>query len=446
MSQGNQGAELMAAELETASRILSSLFFDRAFRLAAKPILTADMFPGKLDGLLAVMLCELGEDVDEARVLLEIDRRGIQLPTEGGVPAQSLVLEKLMAGAYVANPLLELDRLRELKSLRHLRYGLLELERQIGANEATLGAAQTQIAALLTRASANAGVRVRRLGEALQAAFQTTINATSGNPRRHVLTGFPELDGNTGGILIENSWVMGASTNWGKSTSLVALYLAGRAQGFRPLIVSGEDAEELYARRVLGRLARVNPARLRDGKVEREGWPRLTQAVAEVGLDPLPFFLDCRGKSSEQVLRETRGAVAAEGIDLLLVDYLQVWRPSERNDRRHEVADIASGFTDIIKSAAHGCCGVLFSQLTVEKGEEPNKESIRESKDVGHRAEVIVLGWTDKQGQRWFLLDKNKDGPCPVRVPVWWDPVSASIIAHEPGQEPAHQEGFGFAG
>jgi hypothetical protein len=299
---------------------------------------------------------------------------------------------------------------------------------------------------MLTRASASAGVHVRKLGEAIVATFNQAVAATQGNPARAVQTGFPELDGNTGGILIGNSWVMGASTNWGKSTSLVALYLAARAQGFRPLIVSGEDAEELYARRVLGRLAQVNPARLRDGKVETGGWPRLTEAVAQIGSDPLPFFLDCRGKSSEQVLRETRGAVAAEAIDLLLVDYLQVWRPTERNDRRHEVADIASGFTDIIKAAAHGCAGVLFSQLTVEKGEEPSKESIRESKDVGHRAECIVLGWTDRNSQRWFLLDKNKDGPAPVRIPVWWDPVSAAIVAYEPGHEPAHQEGFGFAG
>jgi replicative DNA helicase len=324
----------------------------------------------------------------------------------------------------------------------------MELERRIGAYEASLGDASTTVSTLLTRASANAGVRIRHLGEAIQQTMEKTVEAARGGSAalRTVVTGFPELDDNTGGIALESTWVIGASTNWGKSTSLVALYLAARAQGFRPLIVSGEDAEDLYARRVLGRLSRVNPARLRDGNVPREGWPRLTQAVAEIGLDPTPFFLDCRGKPSEQVLRETRGAVAAEGINLLLVDYLQVWRPNERNDRRHEVADIASGFTDIVKSSAHGCAGVLFSQLTVEKGEEPSKESIRESKDVGHRAEVIVLGWTDRQGQRWFLLDKNKDGPAPVRIPIWWDPVSASIVAHEPGHEPAKQEDLAFGG
>jgi len=448
VSTDNRGAELVVAELQCSARVVSALYLDRDFRRAARPLVSADLFPGRFEGMLAVLLCELGDDVDDARVLLEIDRRELQryAKTEGGVVSQGWILEQLMAGQYTADPLRELARLKELKALRNLRYGLIELEREIGAAQTNLGQASTRVSALLTSASAHAGVQVRRLGEALHAAFERAANATHGVATRALQTGFPELDANTGGILLGYSWVMGASTNWGKSTSLVALYLAGVAQGFRPLIVSGEDAEELYARRVLGRIAAVNPARLRDGKLEREAWPRLTEAVARfASAASLPFFLDCRGKPSEQVLRETRGAVAAEGIDLLLVDYLQVWRPEQRNDRRHEVADIASGFTDIIKSAAHGCAGVLFSQLTVEQGEEPNKESIRESKDVGHRAEAIVLGWTDKQKQRWFLLDKNKDGPCPVRVPVWWDPVSAAIVAYEPGHEPAHQEGFGFA-
>jgi replicative DNA helicase len=442
-----QGTELVLAEIEAAQNVVSSLFFDRDFRRAAKPLVQPDMFPNRFDGLLAAMLCDLGDEVDEARVLIEVERRGIakHADTENGIVSQSGILERLMTGRYCADPLRELDRLREARALRNLRYGLMELERRIGAYEASLGDASTAVSVLLTRASASAGVRVRRLGEAITETMEATTAAARGEvAKRSVQTGFPELDENTGGIAVESTWVMGASTNWGKSTSLVALYLAGRAQGFRPLIVSGEDAESLYARRVLGRIARINPARLRDGKLPRESWPYLTEAVAGLSGDPTPFFLDARGKPSEQVLRETRGAVAAEGIDLLLVDYLQVWRPSERNDRRHEVADIASGFTDIIKSAAHGCAGVLFSQLTVEKGEEPSKESIRESKDVGHRAEVIVLGWTDKQNQRWFVLDKNKDGPAPVRIPVWWDPVSASIVATEPDRnEPQAAFGYG---
>lgn len=204
MSGGNQGAELMAAEMQAAQNVVSALFFDRDFRRAAKPLVSADMFPGRFEGLLAVMLCELGEDVDEARVLLEIDRRKVPVPTEGGVSSQGWILERLMSGSYVPDPLRELDRLREIKALRNLRYGLLELERRIGAYEASLGDASTTVATLLTRASANAGVKIRRLGEAIQQTMDKTVAAArgEGNVRRAVVTGFPELDNNTGGIAI----------------------------------------------------------------------------------------------------------------------------------------------------------------------------------------------------------------------------------------------------
>jgi len=441
----DQNVALLTAEFDAAATVVSALYWDRDFRRAAKAeVMTPGLFLNRAHGILATLLVELGDDVDESRVLVELDRRKLTKffgESLGGVDRDG-ILRALYGGPHTPDPAATLVRMRELTALRSMRYKLDELTRRIGANECGLGEASTELRDALTAAAQGVGAKTTRLGEAVQRAVELAHEASQGRGTRAVITGFPQLDDATGGIRLGSCWVMGASTNWGKSTTLVLLYLAARAQGFRPLIVSGEDPEELYARRVIGRIGQLNPALVRDGKLGSKGWARLLEIAAELRGDETPFVLNCQGDTAEVAARKTRGAIAADGIDFVLVDYLQVWRAGQRGqrpDRRVEVSDAAGDFTDAIKTAK--AAGVLFSQLTIEQGEEPSKDNIRESRDVGHRAEAVVLGWTDKQKQRWLLLDKNKDGPCPVRFPVYWDPHSATLVTEEP--DPQQQDLYG---
>lgn len=247
-------------------------------------------------------------------------------------------------------------------------------------------------------------------------------------------TGVYGLDKKTGGMRPGHVWLLGADTSWGKSSFAIMLADVNMAQGKRVLIVSTEDASSLYGDRLMVRRARVDAERFRDRKL----LPKEMQMVTDVAAKalPMPVFLDCIGEKVERAAKRIEKAINELDIDMVILDYLQELRAEKRTqDRRNEVADVASAVRTIIKRANK--TGIILSQITVSEGKKyPDKHSIRESRDVSNGAEVILLGFTPKEqittksgttidaGQKCVLVDKAKDGTTGA-VAMQWDPDSA---------------------
>ena len=158
--------------------------------------------------------------------------------------------------------------------------------------------------------------------------------------------------------------------------------------------------------------------------------------VVKAGEDK-PVFFDARGRSVEWVASRTRQLVREYEIDVVAFDYLQAFDSDKRHqDRRNQVSYIARALTDVAKLA--NISGIIFSQITISEGRQyPDKNSIKESKDVGNAAEIVVMGFTAAKqimrrdgstlieaGERALNLDKNKSGPKGM-FPVRWDANSA---------------------
>ena len=190
--------------------------------------------------------------------------------------------------------------------------------------------------------------------------------------------------------------------------------------GRRALLVSCEDAPELLATRLLCRRANLPGAPARDGTLSQGHLDRATQEViraAERG--PAPVLIDGRGRNCEHLAGDIRAAARAHGIGLVLVDYLQcITTERETQDRRAEINHIARTLTDAIKTS--GCAGILLSQLT--------GEDIRESRDVEHAAEVVLIGRKgESNGELSLFVKKNKCGPKDQVVSLDWEPLNGSF-------------------
>lgn len=262
-------------------------------------------------------------------------------------------------------------------------------------------------------------------------------------------TGHHKLDLVTGGFEQGFVWTMGAETNFGKSSWLVAVTDTNIRKGKRVLIVSAEDSEALYGRRFLLRRARVDANELRHKRLTREDMKRIeeTQAKAE----PLPVIVCTNGRPIEKLLPELERIVKGEGIDLIALDYLQAISTERRaraaQDRRHEVSHVARVVTDMAKM--NNISGLLLSQITFDKQRRgpPGKYDLRESQDLANAAEVVVMGYRPteteyqehgrdangrdmrepifEEGQRYLLLVKNKAGEVGGHVKLKWDSRSA---------------------
>jgi len=256
-------------------------------------------------------------------------------------------------------------------------------------------------------------------------------------------TGHWRLDDVTGGFKPGFVWVFGADSSWGKSSFLVMLADENVRRNKRVLIVSGEDDESLYGDRLLIRRARVSAERF----LKRRLWPEEIQRVQDTKrkAEPLPVYLDGRGRSIERLCRQLEAIVREQEIDLVALDYVQAFDNEQRQqDKRNTVTYIARRFTDTIKAA--GKSGIIFSQITksaMAAKPNPDKHSIRDSRDVSNAAEVIVLGFEPEKaitqnntllvgaGQKCVLVDKCKDGPRGALIPMVWDSASACFNAVE---------------
>lgn len=242
------------------------------------------------------------------------------------------------------------------------------------------------------------------------------------------------LDLATGGFEPGFVWVMGAETNFGKSSWLVAVADTNIKRGKRVLIVSGEDSETIYGRRMLLRRARVSAMNLKHKHLTADELDRINETAKKA--EPMPVIVCTNGKPIEKLLPHLQSIIKNEGIDLIALDYLQAIQTERRGkvaqDRRHEVAYVARTVTDLAKN--NNIAGLLLSQLTIDKQREaaPNKYDLRESQDLANAAEVVVLGYRPLKDdppyeakERHLIIAKNKDGEASGFVRLKWDQKSA---------------------
>lgn len=271
--------------------------------------------------------------------------------------------------------------------------------------------------------------RVLTVRELLDASAERAFKRA---PTNACTTGIAKLDDATGAMRPGHVWVFGADTNWGKSSFLIMVADENMKKGKRVLIVSAEDDSSIYGDRLMVRRSKVNAKRYRDRRLSDDELVKVGDVLAAARPDPV--FLDARGKSAEQVAEQVKWAIQEHRIDLVAYDYLQEFRSSKRHqDRRNEVSEVAALLREAVKTS--GKTGIIFSQITVSAEKKyPDKHSIRESRDVGNAAEVIVLGFTPTEpipgvaeaGTKCVLVDKAKDG-IKGAVALDWDIETASF-------------------
>lgn len=274
---------------------------------------------------------------------------------------------------------------------------------------------------------------VRSLREMLGGVF---ARASKARPSRGVPTGVEQLDVLLGGFRPGRVTVLGASTSWGKSSFAVMVTDVGLRAGARILLVSGEDTEDLYGQRVMGRRAQVHAVRLRDGRCSHAELSAMAKVAEEA--EDRPYFLDGIGRNAEYLAKALGEIVHETTADLVIVDYLQAFGCAKRTqDRRNEVTHIFRTFANAIK--ASGAAGLILSQLRrLEENEVPSMHDLKESGDVENGAEHVLLGYSvlpksrdgapPPERKRFALVAKNKDGPV-VDEPIemLFDPITASF-------------------
>ena len=213
-------------------------------------------------------------------------------------------------------------------------------------------------------------------------------------------TGLEDLDNMTSGLQTGELIVIAARPSLGK-TALALNIAAHAAIQHRKMVgmFSLEMSKESLVVRLLCSEARIDSHKLRTGFSSREDWNRMTPALGRLSDAPL-YIDDSPALSIMQIRAKARRMKAERGLDLLIVDYLQLITVHEQfKTRNDEVAYVSRNLKSIAKELKVPV--LALSQLSrapeSRPGQRPQLSDLRESGNIEQDADVVIFIFREKR-------------------------------------------------
>jgi replicative DNA helicase len=238
-------------------------------------------------------------------------------------------------------------------------------------------------------------------------------------------TGLTDLDMLIGGFQNDDMIVIAGRPGMGKSALALQIvtYVAEKF-GKRSLIFSIEMSDEQLTQRALSSKSGIEVTRLRTGQIQDTEWPRLLEAQKRIST--LPFAIDDSSTITPQQMRAKAIRHHAKyGLDLVVVDYIQLMDSDLRGQNRHqEVADISRACKKLARELKIPV--IVLSQLnrSVESQHDkrPTMAHLRESGAIEADADVILFIYRDEvynsdtqyPGVAELIIGKHRSGPTGV--------------------------------
>lgn len=229
-----------------------------------------------------------------------------------------------------------------------------------------------------------------------------------------VYTGFPALDEILGGLQRSDMIVLAARPSLGKTS--LALGIARNAaveQGAHVAIFSLEMAQGSLVQRILASESGVDTKRLRLGQQTEAEERRIMEATGI--LSEAPIFID-----DSPILRVVEMRAKARrlhferGVDLIIVDYLQLMRADGREGRVQEIGEISRSLKELARELNVPLIAV--SQLSRASewraSHRPQLSDLRESGSIEQDADVVMFIYRDDiyyTKEQWLKEHPDKE-------------------------------------
>ncbi|MBQ8444515.1 MAG: replicative DNA helicase, partial [Clostridia bacterium] len=240
-------------------------------------------------------------------------------------------------------------------------------------------------------------------------------------------TGFRDFDKITNGLQNSDLILLAARPGVGKTSfSMNILVNAAVEHGKKCAIFSLEMSKDQLMQRAICSLAKVSMAKALNGSMDAEEWKRIWQATKKLEASGL-YVDDSSLTTPADVLAKCRRLKAKEGLDLLMIDYLQLMSSggNRKNDsRQNEVSDISRNLKIAAKELNVPI--IALSQLSrdVEKASRPDHKPVlsdlRDSGAIEQDADIVLFLYNpekyndvpqeDEPGTIELIVAKHRNG------------------------------------
>ena len=234
-------------------------------------------------------------------------------------------------------------------------------------------------------------------------------------------TGFDDLDRLTAGLQRQNLVIIAARPSMGKSGLALGISEYVAIDKRKPvLLFSLEMSKSEIVNRMLSSQARIDSARLRTGRLEDVHWRALGEALGRMSDAPL-YIDDTPSITMLEIRAKARRLKQRVGLELVVVDYLQLMSSNKRTENRvNEVAEFSRGLKMLAKELDVPV--IALSQLSRQPESRTDKRpmlsDLRESGSIEQDADIVSFIYRDEvydadspdKGIAELIVAKHRNG------------------------------------
>ena len=429
--------------------VLGAMLQDQEAALLALELLAPDAFytPAHRELFDAIVsLQRMGRRADLVTVDEELTRRG----TLEGVGGTEYLIQLTQFVPTVSNVRAYIDIVDEKYTLRRLIGAADEIRSESFANELpvpdVVAHAEKSVFDISMRRSGSD--TLLPMSDVMPNAYAQIEELARLKGRvSGISTGYRELDmlltGLHGGELI----LVGARPSMGKTS--FAINVAQHAavhEGKTVAVFSLEMPREQIAMRMLCAEASVDMQTVRRGLVDDEGWMRLTDALGPLAACHL-YLDDTAGITPSQLRSRCRRLMAEHGLDMILIDYLQLMSADGRHDnRQNEVSEISRSLKTIALELKVPliACAQLSRANAQRQDKRPLLSDLRDSGSIEQDADVVLFLHreeyynpdTPDKNMAEVIVQKQRNGPLGTVKLAWLSQYTrfADLSFHPPAE------------
>ena len=264
----------------------------------------------------------------------------------------------------------------------------------------------------LLRVRSGKSVGTKKITDLTVQVLRTAEEAAKARERGGIVgipTGVRELNTETGGFRRSDLTVIGARPGMGKSALLNTIALAAAKGGHPVGIFSLEMSAEQLVARMVSAESKVNGRHICSGNLHDADWQKMQPAVDAI--NGLPLHIDDSPALNILELRaRARRMKMIHGVEIILLDYLQLMSPVERaGNREQQVAEISRGLKQLAKELDVPVVALAQLSRAVEVrggSKRPQLSDLRESGAVEQDSDNVFFIYRPE----YYGITENEDG------------------------------------
>lgn len=245
-----------------------------------------------------------------------------------------------------------------------------------------------------------------------------------------VTTGFKDLNKKINGLQRTDLILVAARPAMGKTAFALNLVQNAAIKGNASVAVfSLEMSKEQLAQRMIAAQSNVELKKMKTGTLNDADWPRIISAMAVMS-DAKIFIDDTPGIKINELRSKCRKLKMEQGLDLVMIDYLQLMESDSKNEsRQQEISKISRSLKILAKEL--DCPVVALSQLSrapeQRADHRPVLSDLRESGAIEQDADIVMFLYRDeyyhsdseKKDLAEIIIAKNRHGETGSVELVW---------------------------